>query len=114
MRLQDHAVLECKSLSCGVVVQSAVMESLDRASRRARMEKALELKGVKAEEFSMRWYKKADAPGCLYVRLPTEETAQELIEEEVPLHLEKGHFDCLEVLLIGSEEAKVYPITKAQ
>ena len=48
------------------------------------MEKALELKGVGADEFSMRWYKKADTPGCLYVCLPLEETAQELIAQEVP------------------------------
>ncbi|CAJ1365287.1 unnamed protein product, partial [Effrenium voratum] len=95
---EDHSVLDCEFLPCGVVIKSPQMEELDRQQRRARLEEALEKENFGPPE-AVRWYKKeTSGSGLLYVRLASPELAHELLQQEV--------------LDIGGEPANVYPITK--
>eukprot|EP00913_Durusdinium_trenchii_P007558 g7102.t1 len=71
-----------------------------RARRWALVEKALEQQGL-GSLMTMRWYKKEKLDtGLLYMRLSSAELAQELI--------------AMEVLDLGGEKAKVFPITKGK
>ncbi|CAJ1384222.1 unnamed protein product [Effrenium voratum] len=97
---EDHSVLDCEFLPCGVVIKSPQMEELDRQQRRARLEEALEKENFGPPE-AVRWYKKeTSGSGLLYVRLASPELAHELLQQEV--------------LDIGGEPANVYPITKGK
>ncbi|CAK9096935.1 unnamed protein product [Durusdinium trenchii] len=98
--VQDHSAPDCQFVAHGVVLRSVQMEDLDRARRWALVEKALEQQGL-GSLMTMRWYKKEKLDtGLLYMRLSSAELAQELI--------------AMEVLDLGGEKAKVFPITKSK